>query len=57
MEETMFVSLTALGQRLGVSRQTVRKIARDGEIPSYRIGLKIMFRETDIEAWLQAQKL
>ena len=53
---TLFVSLTDLSRRLSVSGQTIKKLAVAGKIPSYQIGLKLMFLESDVKIWLEGQK-
>jgi excisionase family DNA binding protein len=40
--------------RLGLSVRTVYQMARDGRIPSIRVGGRWRFRPTDIDWWLQA---
>ena len=57
VETTLFVSLTDLAKRFGIDGTTLRTLALDGEIPSYRIGRKIMFLESDVKDWLQSQKI
>lgn len=53
MEELWDVKKTA--GRLGLSVRTVYQMARDGRMPSIRMGGRWRFRPTDIDSWLQAQ--
>lgn len=50
MEELWDVKRTA--ERLGLSIRTVYQMARDGRVPSIRIGGRWRFRPTDLDAWL-----
>jgi excisionase family DNA binding protein len=44
-----------VGELLGLHSKTVQRLARDGEIPSIRIGRKWRYRATALEAWLALQ--
>lgn len=41
---------------LGLSRNTVYKLANDGTLPSYRVGRKLRFSRRDITSYLSAKK-
>ena len=38
---------------LALGRTTVYALLQNGDIPSYRLGRKIMVRRQDVEAWLE----
>jgi excisionase family DNA binding protein len=42
----------AVGQMIGQSTYTVRKKARQGQIPSIRMGVLIRFDRDEIEKWI-----
>jgi excisionase family DNA binding protein len=46
------LSVKALGEYLTLSPCTVYKMAERGKIPYIKIGSKLRFKKTDIEAWL-----
>ncbi|WP_412475215.1 helix-turn-helix domain-containing protein [Gordonia sp. LUNF6] len=39
---------------LGVHHQTLRALARSGEIPVVRVGRRVLFRRDDLERWAAA---
>lgn len=41
---------------LRLSRRTVIRMARDGEIPCIRIGRLVRFERADVERWLRQQR-
>jgi excisionase family DNA binding protein len=42
-----------VGERLGLTTETVLVWVRRGELPALRLGRAIRFRETDLDAWLE----
>ncbi|MCC8035284.1 MAG: helix-turn-helix domain-containing protein [Rikenellaceae bacterium] len=42
-----------LSQRLKISRRALQDYRRDGKIPYYQIGAKVLYRESDIEKMLK----
>lgn len=45
-----------VAERLGLCTETVLAWVREGKLPAFRLpGGAIRFRETDLEAWLQAR--
>lgn len=46
----MYVTATEVAEHLGVTKQTVYKWAREGEIPCRRFGRTVKFSIEDIEA-------
>ncbi|MCJ7797614.1 MAG: helix-turn-helix domain-containing protein, partial [Thermoleophilia bacterium] len=53
MDELWDVKATAA--HLGLSVRTVYQMARDGRIPSIRVGGRWRFRPTDVDSWLASQ--
>lgn len=43
-----------LGSALGISRSTLNKL-RSQDLPYLRIGDSVRYRQSDVEAWLNAQ--
>lgn len=41
---------------LGLSRQTVTKMARKKVLPAYRIGGEWRFRREEVDRWLESRK-
>jgi len=37
---------------ISLSRRTLDRLAKSGEIPSYWVGAKQLFRPADLEAWV-----
>lgn len=51
------LSIRQVARRLGISSATVHRLMNRGEgPPSYRIGRRRLWRETDLIAWLEAQR-
>jgi excisionase family DNA binding protein len=58
MSETPFEQLLSdaqVGQLLGLHNKTVQRLARNGEIPSIRIGRKWRFRASALNEWLAVE--
>jgi excisionase family DNA binding protein len=41
---------------LGVNEQTIRKLAREGSIPAFRVGDSWRFRKTTLDEWVARQE-
>jgi len=41
---------------IGCSEYTIRKLAREKKIPSYRIASKMMFNKVSLENWVRKQE-
>ena len=52
--EALF-SVPKAAEIIGVSDRFIRGMVYDHKIPFYRIGTRILFRESELEAWLQEQ--
>lgn len=48
-----FLSITEIAQRLAVTRNTVKRLIDDGEIPAKRIGSQYRIRSRDFEDYLE----
>jgi excisionase family DNA binding protein len=42
-----------VADQLGLSTETVLNWVRRGELPAFRLGRAIRFREADVDTWLQ----
>jgi excisionase family DNA binding protein len=43
----------SVAEHLGLSTETVLRMVRRGELPAFRLGRAIRFREHEVEAWLE----
>lgn len=46
-----FVNVAMLMECLGCSRMSVYRRCKSGELPFVKIGGRVMFRKSDLEAW------
>ncbi len=49
------LDLTRAAGILGVHRKTLERLAREGKIPSIKIGKLWRFRESHLDKWLDSQ--
>lgn len=49
------MSIADTAEYLHVSEQTIRRMVRDKEIPSFRIRNQIFVRQMDIDVWVDEQ--
>ncbi|GMA52582.1 hypothetical protein GCM10025857_39980 [Alicyclobacillus contaminans] len=49
------MSIAEAAEYLHVSEQTVRRMVRDKEIPSFRVRNQIFVRQTDVDEWIESQ--
>ena len=56
MQELM-LDIEGLARKLGVSVATARRIAKRGELPTYRIGGQLRFRDEEIDVWINKQQV
>ena len=54
--EALF-SVPKAAKILGVTDRMVRYMVYEQRIPFYKIGARVLFRESDLEAWVQSQKV
>jgi excisionase family DNA binding protein len=45
-----------LGEQLGFSAGTIVDWAEAGKIPSFKIGGRLRFRQSEVEAWLEERR-
>ncbi len=51
---TKWLDINALADYLGVPKSTLYKLQRRGELPSYRVGRKLLFDATEIDERIKA---
>lgn len=56
-ERPYFYTARELALILRVTENTIYRLARRGELPSFTIGRSIRFRTADVEAWLERARL
>lgn len=49
------MSVAQTADYLHVSEQTVRRMVRDRELPSFRVRNQILIRQMDVDAWIERQ--
>ena len=54
--ERRFYTIKDLSEILGVSYFWLKKRVKTGEIPSYKIGGKRLFKKAEIEQWIESRK-
>jgi excisionase family DNA binding protein len=52
--EALF-SVPKAAEIMGVSDRMVRYMVSENRIPFFRIGTRVLFRASELEAWLQSQ--
>ncbi len=56
-ERPYFYTARELALILRVTENTIYRLARRGELPSFTIGRSIRFRTADVEAWLERARM
>jgi excisionase family DNA binding protein len=46
-----------LGELLGFAPATIVDWAEAGKVPAFKVGGRLRFRASEVEAWLEAQRL
>lgn len=54
--EKKFYTIRELAELISASEIWVKRRVRTGEIPSYKIGGKRLFKREEIEKWIDSQK-
>ena len=56
MTTTEILSLEELTRYLKVSKQVVYKLVQRGKIPSFKLGKRLRFRKSKIDAWIDKRE-
>ena len=51
------LTLPEVAQLLKVAEKTVYSMAQKGQLPAFKVGGQWRFKRTDIDAWIEQQKL
>ena len=46
-----------LGELLGFSSSTVQDWAERGDVPAFKVGGRLRFRVSEVEAWLETRRI
>lgn len=55
-EEPAMLSTGAVARRLGVSKQTVRRLIEEGQLPALRVSKHYRVSETDLASFIESRK-
>lgn len=55
MPNTAIITAAEVAEMLGVNIQTVYRLSRRGEIPSFKIGTLTRFSRARIDAWINGE--
>ena len=53
MDNRLLIGLREAAYRLGVSPRTVWSLTKHGKIPAIRLGRRVLYRPSDLEAFLE----
>lgn len=56
MQEEKILNIKELAEYLHCSVSTIRNMVRNNEIPFFRVGVKICFRQSAIDRWIYAKE-
>jgi excisionase family DNA binding protein len=51
------LTILAFAQYICGSTRTARRILASGELPSYRVGGRVMVKFSDVEVWLEGKRI
>ena len=54
---TPLLTIDEVRNHLNVSISTVRRLVRDGALPAYRVGGRLRFKLSEVEAYVDAQRV
>lgn len=54
--ETKFRTIREVTELLGVSRPTLHKFTKSGELPAHKFGRSVRYSDSDIAAFLQSRR-
>jgi len=52
-----FLTVAQVTELLHISRMTLYRHMRAGDLPYIKIGRRVLFKKADIEAWLESKKI
>ncbi len=55
LEGTAMLDIKDVMERLDLSDSTVRRLVKDGKLKAYRIGVKLKFKQEDVEQYIEQQ--
>jgi excisionase family DNA binding protein len=50
------LTVEATAERLGIGKSTLYRTWQQLGLPAYRVGGRLRFRDTDLEAWMDEQR-
>lgn len=57
MGETRWLGTKEAAERLGITPRTLYKLADEGQLPMYKLGRVFRLRESDVEAFLESNRV
>lgn len=54
--ERKFYTIKEISEMLGISRMTIIRKMQQGEIISYKIGKRRLFKKEEIDHWIESQR-
>src|SRR5215472_18030698 len=55
-QTSKLLTVEATAQRLGIGKSTLYRTWRELGLPAYRVGGRLRFRDTELEAWIDNQR-
>lgn len=57
--EAIYIKLSEVVERLGLSARTIRSFVHDpvDPLPAYRVGGKLLFRWMEVESWIERRRV
>jgi excisionase family DNA binding protein len=55
LEDYTMLDIKEVMERLDLSDSTVRRLVKDGKLRAYRIGVRLKFKQEDIERYIESQ--
>ena len=51
------LTIKEVAKYLKVTERTLYRLVQDGQIPAFKVGASWRFKRTDIDTWIEAQKI
>jgi excisionase family DNA binding protein len=51
-----WIGTAEAAEMTGLARRTLQEYAEDGKLPSYKVGPRVLFREDEIQAWMESHR-